>query len=255
MKIKFIILSLFLIVSAIKLSAQIKFDFREDEHDFGVLDEGGFQYYTFEFQNSGVDTIRLKEETRDVRPGCGCTTSDYSKEAIPPGGKGFIKAGYNTQGRIGNFIKNITVSQKGVVYRILTIKGVVLRKSDKTPDHVLKSKKLPLLVIESKSHYFGKIEKGKPVSHKFSLKNVGKDTLKILQDFSACQCFSYKLVNPKDINTTDYVMPGKSVLLVVNYNPAVFVEYTDSKTYDILTFFTNDPKNSKIELNLSAEIQ
>jgi hypothetical protein len=254
MKIKFIILSLFLTAAASKMSAQIKFDFQEDEHDFGVLEEGGFQYFTFEFQNSGVDTIHLKEETRDVRPGCGCTTGEYTKDAIPPGGKGYIKAGYNTQGRIGGFIKNITVSQKGSVYKILTIKGVVLKKSDKMLESNSTSKKVPALVLEPKSHFFGRIEKGKPVGYRFTLKNIGKDTLKIIHDYSACQCFSYKLLNPKDLSITNYVLPGKSVLLEVNYNPAVFVDYTDSKTSDILTFFTNDPKNSKIELNLSAEV-
>lgn len=236
------------------MTAQIKFDFHEDEHDFGVLEEGGFQYYTFEFQNAGTDTIWLKEETRDVRPGCGCTTSEYSKEAIPPGGKGIIKAGYNTQGRIGGFIKNITVSQQEVVYKILTIKGVVIKKSDKILEPIPTSKKIPALVMETKTHYFGKIEKGKPVSYRFPLKNIGKDTLKIIHDYSACQCFSYKLLNPKDLAITNYVLPGKTVLLEVNYNPAVFVNYADSKTSDILTFFTNDPKNSKIELNLSAEV-
>lgn len=108
--------------------SQISFDFQEDEVDFGVIEEGEILTYTFNFINSGKDTIRLTEENRDVRPSCSCTASEYSKEKIGPGGSGKIKAGFNTTGRLGIFNKTILISQRGTPYKTLLIKGVVIKK-------------------------------------------------------------------------------------------------------------------------------
>lgn len=218
-----------------------------------MAEEGVNLTYSFEFINDGKDTIHLKEESRDVRPGCSCTASEYTKEPIPPGAKGFIKAGYNTQGRMGAFNKSITVSQKGTPYKILTIKGVVVKKPEIAASDP-KSKKVPGFSIDKRRHDFGKIEKGKNASIRFTVKNTGKDTLKILSTHSACNCIDHKLIHLKDNSEEQYVFGGKTVYLELTYKPSPSTGLSDSKTTDIVTLLTNDPKNPKIELSLQSEI-
>lgn len=236
----------------ISAPAQIKFDFKVDDHDFGVVEEGANLTYSFEFTNAGKDTIHLKEESRDVRPGCSCTASEYTRESIAPGGKGFIKAGYNTTGRLGTFNKSITISQKNTPYKILTIKGVVVKKTEKGPAETA-ARKTPQFVIDKQNHHFGKNEAGKNLTHKFTLKNPGKDTLKITKALSACNCITYKIINPKDNTEESFVSAGKSAVLQVTYAPASPSSMSDFYMADILTLFTNDPKNPKIELSLQSE--
>ncbi|MDR2009662.1 MAG: DUF1573 domain-containing protein [Bacteroidales bacterium] len=76
-------------------------------HDFGTFNEdAGVQSYTFDFVNTGNEPLYIT----NVKPSCGCTGVDYSKEPIQPGGKGFVTAGYNPDKRPGKFNKSINVT-------------------------------------------------------------------------------------------------------------------------------------------------
>jgi hypothetical protein len=248
----FLTFFLFIIIS-LSGFGQIKFNFSRDEQDFGIAEEGTVLTYSFEFTNDGKDTIHFKEESRDVRPGCSCTASEYTKEPIPPGVKGFVKAGYHTQGRLGSFNKSITISQKGTPYKILTIKGIVVKKTEAS--NLKLPSKLPLLEMVKNGHDFGKLQKNKAGIYRISISNKGKDTLRIISSTSACQCIKYKIVNSKDNTELKYLMPGKSGILEISYLPnSPSSPLSDFKTFDIFTIFTNDPKNSKIELPLQSEL-
>lgn len=76
-------------------------------HDFGQIKEvDGEQWVNFEFTNTGDATLFITQ----VVPSCGCTSTDWSKEPIAPGAKGFVKGSYNPAGRPGKFNKSITVT-------------------------------------------------------------------------------------------------------------------------------------------------
>ena len=76
-------------------------------HDFGIFEEeAGLQTYKFEFVNTGNEPLYIT----NVRASCGCTATDYSKEPLKPGEKGFVSASYNPAGRPGKFNKSITVT-------------------------------------------------------------------------------------------------------------------------------------------------
>jgi hypothetical protein len=47
-------------------------------------------------------------DSRNAQPSCGCTTPDWTKSAVLPGQKGFVKATYNAAS-MGSFNKNVTV--------------------------------------------------------------------------------------------------------------------------------------------------
>jgi len=103
-------------------SAQGALKFNKEVHDFGKLSEGPLATYNFEVTNTGTAPVVIS----NAQASCGCTTPEFSKDAIMPGGKSVIKVGYNTSGRPGAFTKTITVMSNAENSSvILTIKGEV----------------------------------------------------------------------------------------------------------------------------------
>lgn len=98
----------------------------ETEHDFGQITEGEKATYRFKFKNTGSHPLILKK----VKPSCGCTTPDYSKDPVAPGEEGYIDVTYDSHGRPGQFNKSVTVETNTEPrIHILRIKGEVLAKS------------------------------------------------------------------------------------------------------------------------------
>ncbi len=90
-------------------------------HDFGKIKQGEPVTHEFKFTNTGKTPLVIT----NVKPSCGCTTPDWSREPIMPGGQGFIKATFNA-GTVGAFNKTITVTaniESGFMQ--LSIKGEV----------------------------------------------------------------------------------------------------------------------------------
>jgi hypothetical protein len=104
-------------------TVQPKISFHETTHDFGKFKEvDGKVTHKFEFVNAGGSDLIIQ----NVSASCGCTAPNWTREPIPPGGKGFVAATYNPAGRPGSFRKYVTVisnSNPGSVR--LTIAGEV----------------------------------------------------------------------------------------------------------------------------------
>jgi hypothetical protein len=100
--------------------------FEKVVHDFGkIKEEGGTVQYDFEFVNTGGSPLLIS----NVRATCGCTAPSWTREPVPPGGKGFVRAIFNPAGRPSAFTKYLYVtsnSEPSVVR--LTITGEVLAK-------------------------------------------------------------------------------------------------------------------------------
>ncbi len=94
--------------------------FAVEEHNFNTIPEGPAVSFDFDFENIGKEAIVLSS----VQASCGCTTPNWSKEAILPGKTSKITATYNTQGRPGAFTKTITVNSN-VGMKVLKITGTV----------------------------------------------------------------------------------------------------------------------------------
>ena len=85
-----------------------QFSFKELAHDFGKIPQGKPVYYSFEIVNEGKEPANLD----NVSASCGCTTPEWSREAIAPGAKSIIKVGYNAVAE-GQFKKYITINYAG----------------------------------------------------------------------------------------------------------------------------------------------
>jgi hypothetical protein len=108
-------------VTAQTLQPKISFD--KDLYDFGKFkEEDGKVTYSFEFVNTGGSDLIIQ----NVTASCGCTAPSWTREPVPPGGKGFVSATYNPAGRPGSFRKYITVASNSNPGSVrLTITGEV----------------------------------------------------------------------------------------------------------------------------------
>jgi len=93
----------------------------EQSFDFGKIAKGVPASHEFAFTNTGNAPLLIMS----VKASCGCTTPEWTKEPIPAGGMGYIKATYNAA-TVGVFNKTISVMANvdGNVV-VLTIKGEV----------------------------------------------------------------------------------------------------------------------------------
>lgn len=61
--------------------------------NFGTIKKGDTIRITFHCKNTGTKPLIIT----NAKPGCSCTVADYSKEAIPPGGEGFVIGSFNSE--------------------------------------------------------------------------------------------------------------------------------------------------------------
>ncbi|MGE4288015.1 MAG: DUF1573 domain-containing protein [Salinivirgaceae bacterium] len=101
----FIVIASLGVVQAQQVGPNISWD--NDTHDFGdIKEDGGKVTYNFSFTNTGNAPLVITQ----VRPSCGCTTSDYTKEPVMPGQKGFVSAVFNPMNRPHRFSKSISIT-------------------------------------------------------------------------------------------------------------------------------------------------
>ncbi len=90
--------------------------------DFGKIKQGVPVTHEFSFTNKGKVPMIIT----NAQPSCGCTIPAWTKDPIPPGGSGFVKATFNAAAP-GAFDKSVTVTanvESGVV--MLRIRGEVV---------------------------------------------------------------------------------------------------------------------------------
>lgn len=101
--------------------------FEKTTFDFGTIkEEKGVVTGVFKFKNTGKYDVQILS----VRPSCGCTTSEYTKEPVKPGETGVVKATYDPARRPGVFNKSIavTTNDQNSPNVTLFIKGNVLER-------------------------------------------------------------------------------------------------------------------------------
>jgi hypothetical protein len=80
--------------------------FAEPSFHFGTAREGEEVSHEFAFTNEGKTDLLISFASAS----CGCTVPEWPKEPIPPGGKGVIKATFNTEGKGGKQNKKIVIT-------------------------------------------------------------------------------------------------------------------------------------------------
>ncbi len=93
----------------------------EMKYDFGKIPQGKPVYHNFILKNTGKTALKLD----NVQAACGCTTPEWSREEIVPGGTATIRVGYNAAAE-GAFEKPVTLYY-GDRTKQFTIAGTVWR--------------------------------------------------------------------------------------------------------------------------------
>ncbi|MFN0201262.1 MAG: DUF1573 domain-containing protein [Bacteroidia bacterium] len=88
----------------------------EEEYDFKEIKEGEVVTHTFKFQNDGTEPLVITH----VKPSCGCTATNWTKEPIEPGKEGMAEIKFDSKGRPGPVQKTITVygNYEGITHQI-----------------------------------------------------------------------------------------------------------------------------------------
>jgi hypothetical protein len=101
-------------------------DFQTIDHDFGTIPEGKIAEYTYSFVNNGQAPLIIQS----AQGSCGCTVPEWSKEPIPPGGTGFVKAKFDSNGKPNAQNKTVTVTANTWPKQtVLRFKAMVTPKS------------------------------------------------------------------------------------------------------------------------------
>lgn len=100
---------------------------KETSFDFGRIPQGKPVTHNFVITNIGKDPLFIE----NVQASCGCTTPEWSKDAVDGGKSTEIKVGYNSASE-GPFEKTITVFYNKGQMKTLVIKGNVWRLHEQT---------------------------------------------------------------------------------------------------------------------------
>jgi hypothetical protein len=102
-------------------------EFGKLEHDFGTINEGQTVEYVYTVKNTGEAPMIIQ----DAKPSCGCTVPDWTKQPIPPGGSGYVKAKFDSNGKPGIQNKTITVTANTYPKQtVLRFKAMVTPKAE-----------------------------------------------------------------------------------------------------------------------------
>lgn len=94
--------------------------------DFGQVKQGEKLNFKYRCVNTGTKPLVLLE----VKPGCGCTLADYSREAILPGKQGWVTASFDTKKYCDAVHKSIAVEtnckEESMKNKVLTFGGTII---------------------------------------------------------------------------------------------------------------------------------
>lgn len=110
-------------VSASAAAGQISW--KSEVVNVGEIPQGTPHSIQFEFTNTTDKPVVITK----VKAQCGCTATEYSKEAVAPKKTGFVTAKYDARSA-GAFTKTVTVyTSDSETPKTLTFKGTVIAKN------------------------------------------------------------------------------------------------------------------------------
>ena len=93
-------------------------------HDFGNITQGDVVEKVFTFTNTGNQPLIIT----NVQTSCGCTTPEWPRNPIMPGGKGEIKVGFNSNGKLNKQDKKLPIISNAVNDPVISFTTNVLSK-------------------------------------------------------------------------------------------------------------------------------
>lgn len=217
--------------------------FKEETFDFGeVMEIAGPVTHQFEFTNLANRPVKIL----NVKPSCGCTTPDWTKELIPPGKTGFIQARFDPKGRPGYFTKSLTVTTDADSNPItLQIKGSVMTARGEV--HTEYSGINGNWRIKTSSFNLGKIFlKDEFVVRDFPIMNSGAKSITYLNKYDG-PAYVRVSVEPKTL------APGEKGVIKLSYNGKMKNDYGFQS--DNVTLHTDDEQQPQKSFAVFATLE
>ncbi|MFN8152757.1 MAG: DUF1573 domain-containing protein [Bacteroidia bacterium] len=105
-----------------------KFEFTENNFDFGTINSGEDVVHEFKFKNIGDADLIISQ----VKGSCGCTQPTYPEGPIAPGDEGIISVTFHSAGIAGQVVKDVTIlANTTPTTKVLTISGEVIKVNNK----------------------------------------------------------------------------------------------------------------------------
>lgn len=119
--------------------------FDESEFNFGKVAVGEKVQHIYRFTNTGDEPLVLS----NAKGSCGCTVPSWPKDPIQPGGSGAIVVEFDTKGKMGPQVKQVTITANtDPVQTVVYIKGEVF---DAQGNEVLLNPALKIQKVEAVS--------------------------------------------------------------------------------------------------------
>ena len=100
--------------------------FIDTTFDFGKVTDGEIVEYSYRFKNTGNHPLIISNAVAS----CGCTVPEKPEAPIKPGETGYIKVKFNSEGRVGQAHKTVTItSNANPPFPELLLKGEVIAKN------------------------------------------------------------------------------------------------------------------------------
>ena len=214
--------------------AYIKFDTLY--HDYGnVPEEKGKVVTKFNFTNTGNDTLKISS----ADPSCSCTTADWTRTPVPPGGTGYVVTDFDPRHRSGEIQKHVTVRSNATDSAvILNFKVNVIAKTktfndsfpEKRGNLLYANKQFNLRTINNEQTKSDTMEvynvSAKPMKLSFNnlpahiTAHAEPETIapssrgKIIISFNAAKRNDYGIVTDTiNLTTDDALLPSKKVII------------------------------------------
>lgn len=210
----------------LQAQARSRIEFTKSEHNFGTIRErDGIHTASFEFTNKGAAPLIL----HNVITSCGCTAPEWTRQPIPPGGKGTIQLAFDPANRPGAFSKTASVQSNAEnPMVILTISGRVSERERSIAEQY--PRQIGMLRAQRNHLSFPTINHNQSRA----------ETLELVNDNNTPVRVAFRQV-PDHIQATivpQTIPPGGKALLTVNYHAAA------ANTYGFV--------NHRIYLNLNG---
>lgn len=238
-----VIMLFFLLGTAVTVSAQKKatISFVATEHNFGTFkEEAGNQNFRYDFVNKGNDSLRIFS----VKASCGCTTVDWTKNGIAPGGKGFVSVSYDPRNRPGPFTKGVDVNSNDPDQPKITlvVKGdVIPRQRTIADDYPNQAGNLRFSTLQV-------VMQNAPTTE------IKTDTVKIYNEWGETMTFGFTKLPPYiSVKAVPEKLKSKQKgYLLISYDAGKRNEF--GYVNDRFTFETNDTIQPEKMVNVSANI-
>ncbi len=211
----------------------------DNTFDFGrIYEDNGKVSHTFTLKNSGSSTLLIS----NVRSNCGCTTPEWTKEPVVPGGEGFVTVEYDPKNSRGAFHKTIQVqSNASNANMFLTVSGTVISELKKEKLYY----KVGDLSIKSRHINLGYIYKGSTGYAAITIANLSDKAMQLDLADIPDQVETYYL--------PEQLQPGEYGQIEVNYNSNKVDEW--DVVIDRITVVINGKKDIRNRLAVTANIR